>query len=290
MIWPPKKRYSLFIIICSILVIYFGIKFIVAPDKYNLSYYQLKIESIADWKFSKNPNFIKGKAEYEGGNYEKAVIYLSREIEDHDDNATAHYLLGKIYEEHLIGGKKYYSKMAENYQKYIELRRPYGTHLKHAKLKVAQFYVKEGLEKRDTKKLRIAEDYLNSLDKSESPVGMYLGAIYLNAKNYDKAIEQFEKAGNLPPAELKLKYNSLGLAYIRKNMYSEAEKVLEVAVLIDPQDKYAQNNLGFTYVQRGQLLKAKPRFAEALRIDPSYENARRNLDWVEEELAKGGGA
>jgi tetratricopeptide (TPR) repeat protein len=290
---PIKKRYSLLIIIVSILVIYFGIKFIVGPDKYSkyftLSYYQSKIELIMDRKFLKKPNFIKGKKEFERGHYEKAVVYLSKEIQEHDDNAPAHYLLGKIYEERYIKGNKYYAKMAENYQKYIELRRPYGSHLKHAKLKVAQFYVKEGLEKRDVEKLRIAENYLNSLDRSESSVGMYLGAIYLNAKNYDKAIAQFEKTGNLPPAELKLKYNSLGLAYIKKNMYSEAEKVLEVAVLIDPQDKYAQNNLGFTYVQQGKLSKAKPHFAEALKIDPSYENAQRNLKWVEDELVKRGG-
>ncbi|OGO20248.1 MAG: hypothetical protein A2Z15_06295 [Chloroflexi bacterium RBG_16_50_11] len=293
MIKPLKKRYSISIIILSIFIIIFGIKYIENPYKYSrysmVSYCQLTIESIKDRKFLKNPNFIKGKKEYERGNYEKAVIYLSKEIGEHDDNAQAHYLLGQIYEEHFINGNKYYAKMAENYQKYIELRRPYGTHLKHAKLKVAQFYVKEGLEKRDTKKLQIAEDYLNSLEKSESSVGMYLGAIYLNAEKYDKAIEQFEKAGNLPSAELKLKYNSLGLAYIRKNKYSEAEKALEVAVLIDPQDKYAQNNLGFTYVQQGKLSKAKLHFVEALRIDSSYENARRNLEWVEEELEKRGG-
>ena len=251
-----------------------------APDKYNLSYYQSKIESIADWKFSKNSNFIKGEAEYKGGNYEKAVIYLSREIRDHDDNATAYYLLGKIYEEQFIKGNKYYAKMAENYQKYIELRRPYGTHLKHAKLKVAQFYVKEGLEKRDTKKLRIAEGYLNSLDKSESSVGMYLGAIYLNDKDYDKAIAQFERAGNLPPAELKLKYNSLGLAYIKKGMYGKAGKVLEVAVLIDPEDKYAHNNLGIVYYKMGLLDDAIREFQVALSLNPNYREARYNLSMM----------
>jgi len=290
MINPIKKRVTLPIITVSILVIIISIMYIVAPNKireyFSLSYYKSILEKAIDKKYFKNPNFTSGKMEYERGNYEKAVVYLSKEIEEHDDDALAHYLLGKIYEEQIINGDKYFDKMAKNYQKYIELRQLYGTHIDHAKLKVAQFYVKEGLEKKDKDKLKIAEDYLNSLNKSESVVGMYLGAIYLNAKAYDKAIVSFEKAGSLPLGELKIKYNSLGLAYIKKNKYKEAQRELEFAVLIDPKDKYAHNNLGFTYVQQEELSKAKPHFAEALKIDPTYENAKKNLQWVEKMLAK----
>lgn len=290
MIKPIRKRFSLPIIIFSTLVIIYGLISIFQPNGFSeyitLSYYKAKLEKAMDKKYFKNNNFINGKMEYENGNYEKAVVYLSKEIEEHDDNALAHYLLGKIYEEQYIKGDKYYDKMAKNYQKYIELRKLYGTHVNHAKLKVAQFYVKEGLEKRDINKLLTAEKYLNSLDKSENSVEMYLGAIYLNAKDYDKAIVAFERAGSLPLGELKIKYNSLGLAYIKKNMYEKAQRELEFAVIIDPRNKYAHNNLGFTYVQQGELSKAKPHFAEALNIDPSYKNAKQNLQWVEEKLAK----
>jgi tetratricopeptide (TPR) repeat protein len=290
MIKPIKKKFSVPIIIISMLIIIFSILFIVKPDKFreyfSLSHYNSIVETAKDKKYSNNYYYTNGIREYDRGNYEEAIEYLSEEIKEHDDNALAHYLLGKIYEEHVIKGDKYYDKMAKNYQKYIELRQPNGIYIKHAKLKVAQFYVKEWLEKKDEDKLKIAKEYLNTLDKSDNGVGMYLGAIYLNEKDYDKAIIAFESAGSLPLGELRIKYNSLGLAYIKKKMYKKAQRELEYAVFIDPKDKYAHNNLGFTYVQQEKLSEAKPHFIEALKIDPSYENAKRNLEWVEETLAK----
>lgn len=113
-----------------------------------------------------------------------------------------------------------------------------------------------------------------------------MGAIYLDKQNYDQAITVFEKSTNLPPSELKLKYNSLGLAYIKKGSYAKAEKILEIAVRISPKDKYARNNLGFVYVQQGKLKEAKHQFAEAVELDPSYKNAVENLQWVKNELSK----
>jgi len=113
-----------------------------------------------------------------------------------------------------------------------------------------------------------------------------LGAIYLDKRNYDQAIIEFEKSANLPPSELKIKYNSLGLAYIKKGAYGKAERILEIAVKIDPRDKYAHNNLGFVYATQGKLLNARAQFIEALKIDPSYKNAEKNLNWVEKAVNK----
>jgi Flp pilus assembly protein TadD len=280
-----RIRYSLLIIVLSLSTFTVGLIRMHNPRCFSPSYYKSKLEEKQDKKYLKYPYFFNAKTAYENGHYDEAVEELLKETKIHVDNALAYYLLGKIYEDHYIKGDKYYKEMAENYEKYIKLR-PTREFAKHAKLKVAQFYVKEGLLKRDAEKLRIAEQYLNSLDKSDGSVRMALGAIYLDAGIYDKAIEVFEKSANLPPGEFKLKYNSLGLAYIKKEMYSNAVRVLEIAVFIDPRDKYAHNNLGFAYVQQGRLKEAKPHFAEALRIDSSYNNARRNLNWVERQLSK----
>ena len=76
------------------------------------------------------------------------------------------------------------------------------------------------------------------------------------------------------------------MAYIKKGMYAKAEKILEVAVKIDPNDKYAHNNLGFVYAQQGKLKDAKVHFAEALKLDPAYKNAEKNLLWIEKQINK----
>jgi tetratricopeptide (TPR) repeat protein len=289
MIKPLKKRYSLSIIFISLLTVVVANMYFEDPGKvrkyFSSTYYKSKFETIQDKEFLLHPDFISWKTAYANGNYEKAIYDLSEEIKKHDDNALAHYFLGRIYEERVVKGDKYYTEMAKHYKRYIDLRH-FGEYVNHAKLTVAQFYVKEGLMRRDTEMLRIAETYLNSLDKTNGAVRMALGAIYLNTKNFDQAIDEFEKSFNLPKGELKLKYNSLGFAYIKKGMYDNAIRVLEIAILIDPKDKYAQNNLGFAYVQQGKLTVAKIHFTKALEIYPSYENANRNLFWVRKQLTR----
>jgi tetratricopeptide (TPR) repeat protein len=115
---------------------------------------------------------------------------------------------------------------------------------------------------------------------------MALGAIYLDKQNYSEAITQFESSANLPPDELKIKYNSLGLAYIKKGLYAKAEKVLEIAVIIEPDNKFAHNNLGFAYSRLGKINDAKKHFKIALQLDPMYDNAQKNLIFTEKELLK----
>jgi tetratricopeptide (TPR) repeat protein len=292
MIKPFKKRFSLFIIFASLVLNAFvifkleGFTELPKLKKYiSRSYYETIMENREDKQFLKNVDFILGKKAYDEQEYDRAIRYFSREIINHDKNALAHYYLGRANEERLAKGEIYYSEISKHYAKYIDLR-PHGEHVEHAKLIVGQIYVAEGLKKRDTELLKTAESYLNSLDKKNNSVRMALGAIYLDAKNYDKAIDEFEKSANLTEGELELKYNSLGLAYIKKRMYQDAIRVLEIAVLIDPEDKYAQNNLGFSYVQINKFKEAKEHFIKALRIDPLYKNARRNLQWVEKQLRK----
>ena len=163
---------------------------------------------------------------------------------------------------------------------------PNGRYVNHAKLKAAQYFVSIGLMKQNPSYIDKAEKYLLSLDQTDGKVKMALGAIYLDKQNYDQAILEFEKSANLPPSELKIKYNSLGLAYIKKGLYDKAEKVLEIAIKIEPNDKFAHNNLGFAYAQQNKFDEAIIHFKGALNIDPSYNNAKKNLLYVEKELSK----
>jgi len=232
-----------------------------------------------DRKLSRNKSYLNAVEAYLNKDYALAIGELQVEILKNPTHAQAYYLLGKIYEDVNFPTGKYFSKMAENYEKYIE-NAPNGERIGYVKLKLAQHYVKLGLKDQNAELLDRAEQYLKSLDQDNNDVRMALGAIYLDKKNFTKAIAQFEKSANLHPNELRLKYNSLGLAYIKIGSFDKAEKVLNIAVQIRPDDRYAHNNLGFVYLRLRKYKEAQFHFNEALRIDPEYKNAKSNLEWV----------
>jgi len=172
--------------------------------------------------------------------YEIAINELDTEIQINPNHAQAYFLLGKVYEDATFPDGKYFSSMAKNYEKYIELK-PSGLKIEHAKLKVAQYFISIGLMEENTELLDKAEGYLKSIDQNNGEVRMALGAIYLDRKNFSQAISEFEKSANLQPNELRIKYNSLGLAYIKTGKYGNAEKVLKNNTKIKPKNKFAKN-------------------------------------------------
>jgi tetratricopeptide (TPR) repeat protein len=237
---------------------------------------------------SENIHYKKAIKDYSEHNIRIAIDELNEEVKLYPKHAQAYFLLGKIYEDTEFPEGKYLSLMVKFYEKYIGLK-PAGKRVKYAKLRVAQYYIQAGFKQRNVDLLKRAEDYLLSLDQTDSSVRMALGAIYLDKNNYDKAIEEFEKSAQLPPNDFKLKYNSLGLAYIKKESYAKAKLYLEIALKIDPNDKYAHNNIGYVYVRLNDYENAKKHFTEALKIDKTYTNAQDNLIWVEEKMRTASG-
>jgi tetratricopeptide (TPR) repeat protein len=291
---PIKIRYSITIIIVSLVILYLYFSgnslFNQIKDKGQVEDREQKedfsvVTKDEDTNLSQNPNYINAVSAFDRKDYDVAIDELNEEIKKYPNHAQAYFLLGKIYEDVEVKGEKYYLRMSNNYKKYIELK-PDGKREDYVKLKLSQYYIKVGLTQQNANLLDKAEEYLKSLNQDNSDVKMALGAIYLDKQNYDQAIAAFEKSTNLSPSELKLKYNSLGLAYIKKKAYAKAKKILEIAIKIDPKDKYAHNNLGFVYVQQWKLKEAKEQFTEAVKLDPSYKNAVENLQWVENELNK----
>lgn len=291
---PIKIEYSLIIILLSSVFLYFSGNslFNQFKDKGQVEDREQKedfsvVTKDEDTNLSQNHNYMNAVSAFDKKDYGVAIEELNEEIKKYPNHAQVYFLLGKIYEDVEFKQGRYYSKMLSNYEKYIELK-PNGKRIDYVKLRVAQHYIRVGLTQQDAERLDIdkAEEYLKSLNQYNSDVRMALGAIYLDKENYDQAIAAFEKSINLSPSELKLKYNSLGLAYIKKGAYAKAEKILEIAVRISPKDKYARNNLGFVYVQQWKLKEAREQFDEAVKLDPSYKNAVGNLQFVENELNK----
>ncbi|MDQ8037552.1 MAG: tetratricopeptide repeat protein [Pedobacter sp.] len=68
-----------------------------------------------------------------------------------------------------------------------------------------------------------------------------------------------------------------GLIYLRKQQYADAEKVLQEAVKVNPQNPYAFNLLGVALRELGKFPDAKAAYESALALDPNYAKAHFNL-------------
>lgn len=236
-----------------------------------------------DKKDSRHDYYQKAVSAYRENDYKNAITHLNLEIKQYSQHAQAYFLLGKVYEEYRFKEGKYFAKMMNYYEKYLELK-PNGKRSEYVKLKLAQYYIREGLRGSDDELLNKAKAYLLSIDQNNGLVKMSLGAIYMNYEQYEQAIHEFESATGLPDQELKLKYNSLGLAYIKTKKWESAEKYLEIAVTLDPKNKYSQHMLGFARMQQNKLIEAKISFEDSLKLDPKYKYARINLRRVQKSL------
>ncbi len=105
------------------------------------------------------------------------------------------------------------------------------------------------------------------------------GIIFLNHNDYERAIEQFDKAISLQPNSAKV-YNLLGISYFQSKNYKLAENQFDRAVDLDPSYAQAYGNLGGTYYIEHQFEKAKDMFMKALSISPNLISANYSLGTI----------
>ena len=74
-------------------------------------------------------------------------------------------------------------------------------------------------------------------------------------KEYDKAIECYQKAIEINPDFADAYYN-MGIAYRHKENYDKAIECYQKVIEIDPEDADAYNNMGVAYCQKGMKISA----------------------------------
>ena len=77
---------------------------------------------------------------------------------------------------------------------------------------------------------------------------------------------------------------NLGLSYNELNLYDEAIDAYQKALQLDPADIVAHYNLATTYFQRDHFLKAVEHYLFVLKLDPSHIPANYNLALVYEQI------
>jgi protein O-mannosyl-transferase len=75
-----------------------------------------------------------------------------------------------------------------------------------------------------------------------------------------------------------------GLDYGARKDFKNAEKMIERASVLDPDNAVIWNNLGGAYYMSGEMDKAKQAFEKALQINPSLEDARNGYNAADYNL------
>ncbi len=122
------------------------------------------------------------------------------------------------------------------------------------------------------------EEYEKALALNPTHVEAHnnLGNAYLSKGKYDKAIEEYEKAlaGNPSLVEA---HNNMGNAYARKGEFDKAIEAFEKALVSNPTHVEAHNNLGNAYMIKGKYDKAIEEYEKALALNPTHVEAHNNL-------------
>ncbi len=96
-----------------------------------------------------------------------------------------------------------------------------------------------------------------------------LGEIYAKKGDINKAIEYYYKAVEL--GDFYATYANLGSILIYQGKWSEAEELLNKAILKFPKDPNLKWLMAFVYRREGQIDRAKSLLEEALKDDPKNE-------------------
>jgi tetratricopeptide (TPR) repeat protein len=109
----------------------------------------------------------------------------------------------------------------------------------------------------------------------ESACRVNLASVKIFMKKFDEAKVELEACIKLNPSEPNI-YNSLALIAIEKKDYKEALKQVNKAIEMSPRQPFFINNRGFVYIELGELEKAEEDINESITIDPYNAWAYRN--------------
>jgi len=105
---------------------------------------------------------------------------------------------------------------------------------------------------------------------------MCLGTIENGTGQYEKAVEQFQQAVQLDPAQDQA-YRSLAAAYQKVNQIDKAEETLKRRISARPDYWFGYTDLGVFYFGQAQYEKAQAMFEKAVSLKPSNYGDYSNL-------------
>ena len=249
----------------------------------------LSDEKLVPEDISQNHHILRGKTYYFKKNYTSAIDEFNQVVESDasdSDKALALTYMGMIYDD-----KGDYNKAIETLKRALKYKPDDTTVLKN--LALAYRHKKDYPNALATITRAIAIDdnnpdllllqgniffdmgrfpdaaksYTKALDIApNNPQALYnTGLTFLKTGDELSATEYFKKAAAADPTGIiaKSAYSRLGSFYTNRRDYAMAEKYLNLAIQLDPNEPINHYNLGIVYMQRQQFDKALAEFKAA---------------------------
>ena len=138
----------------------------------------------------------------------------------------------------------------------------------------AQFYIQEGDNYLNAENYDMAiESYSNALKKDAKSIETRrkLAEIYVKLGNTDLALQEFNNIIKINPKYIHA-YNYKGFIYSDQGKWDLAIKEFESALKIDPNNLYTLGHLGLAYRMTGRTEDAKNVLLKAVELDPEMDD------------------
>jgi tetratricopeptide (TPR) repeat protein len=173
--------------------------------------------------------FVDGVEAYESGLYQEAVTSLTKAIELEPENLEFHYYLGLTY-----SAMERYEEALGIFEMIAD-KEPIA--FQKAFFDIAAVYAKQEQHQKTIDTLTRFE----ALEPKEPRLHLEKGYAFHKLKQYDRAIESFNKAKDLDPTMLQLVYYNIGAAYFEADAFDKAEEAFAASIEADPATSLARD-------------------------------------------------
>ncbi len=230
-----------------------------------------KFAAAAEWK-PDFPNLSRswGIVAFRSGQYDKAVLPLTRQVKDNPQDNLARQMLGASY------------FFTNDFKNAVETLKPLEAVLT-GDAELAYFY---GLSLVQLERNQEAQPVFEKLarDSQKNPevlANAAQGFMFLG--DYERAVKEFRTVSALAPDTPKINY-FIGQSLIRLNRYDEAEQSFQKELAINPVDETAKYHLALTLIERKtRTEEAMKLLTEAIVLRSDYADAHYQLGKIYNE-------
>jgi len=98
---------------------------------------------------------------------------------------------------------------------------------------------------------------------------LHLGVAYMLERDYERAVQSFEKALSIQPALIEAHYN-LALVFSRQGRWDKAAEKYKNILEINPDNVFIRKELAFALLNNGKTNEAVSNFSELLAAQPAF--------------------
>jgi Tfp pilus assembly protein PilF len=211
--------------------------------------------------------YMKGLSHLRENNYELASVEFNRSIQTDSSFKQSYYGLGIISDDQ---GKpedaiKYYKEAISLDAQYSEAYNALGrVYSRQQKWQEALKCYKKALE--------------NKLYTTPHLPNLNIGLVYMEMKEYDKAVEAFREAKRFVNQDFII--YQLGTALYEAGKIKDSIREFQEGVGMTPQNATMRFSLALAFLKDGNKKSALTEFRKAVELDPKGETGRKANDYI----------